>query len=228
MTKISIDVDLNKDPETILKEIQEKAESEMRKRKNKERIDAQLKGLHEKVNSTVGTRFSNINELVRALAVHTTPALRDRILGVTSTGRRKTITMNEELFQTIKERLTKGEDSKAQIARDLGVSPSQVRKVEKGGYDQKFGSSASVSQTREDIPREPEEESDLDEGTTDRDLAPEDEDEVNPHLSSLPSSTEDDMIQKPAPSTNPNLSKGKLSSSVTRPPIRRLEEDVDV
>ncbi|MBL63246.1 MAG: hypothetical protein CMI30_07520 [Opitutae bacterium] len=139
MTKISIDVDFNKDPEAILRDIQEKAKSEVAKREKKELITAHLETLHLKVNEAIGTSYGNANDLIRALAHCATPTLRDRILGVTSSGRRKTITMTQELYDGVKAGLKQGNLSKAQLARNLGVSTAQVRKVEKGGFDQKFG-----------------------------------------------------------------------------------------
>jgi len=139
MTKISIDVDFNKDPEVILREIQEKAKSEVQRREKKERAAAHLEILHNKVNEDVGTSYNNVNELIRALALYATPSLRGRILGTTTSGRRKTVTMSEELYGKIKASLAESENTKAEIAREHGVSPTQVTKVERGGYDAKYG-----------------------------------------------------------------------------------------
>ena len=140
MTKISIDVDFNNDPESILEEIRQKAKTEVEKREKKERTDAHLENLHAKVNDEIGTSFNNANELIRALAAYATPILRDRIVGVSSTGRRKTVTMTKTLVRQIKGDLQDGSKSKAQVARDAGVSSSQVTKIQRGGYDLKFDS----------------------------------------------------------------------------------------
>ncbi len=152
MTKISIDVDFNKDPESILEEIRQKAKSEVERREKKERVAAHLEKLHEKVNDEIGTSFKNANDLIRALAAYSTPVLRERIIGVTSTGRRKTITMTPTLLEQIKGDLKDGNKTKAQIARDSGVSPSQVTKVQQGGYDSKFSSGDSTEEESEAEP----------------------------------------------------------------------------
>ncbi len=91
------------------------------------------------MNEAIGTSYGNVNELIRALAAYATPTLRGRILGVTSSGRRKTITMTKENFDKIKEDLASGAKNKAEIARERGISPTQVTKVERGGYDAKYG-----------------------------------------------------------------------------------------
>ena len=54
MTKISFDVDFSKDPELILKEIQERAKAEVEKRESKERNAAYLSKLHVTVNEKTG------------------------------------------------------------------------------------------------------------------------------------------------------------------------------
>ena len=63
----------------------------------------------------------------------------------------KTISMNRETFHSVKNLLSKPQPNKAAIAREIGVSVVQVRKVASGGYDKKFGSStdatSSISKT---------------------------------------------------------------------------------
>ena len=72
MTKISIDVDFNKDPEAILRDIQEKAKTEVAKREKKELITTHLEKLHLKVKLTLGRTaalaLSAHRRLARALA----------------------------------------------------------------------------------------------------------------------------------------------------------------
>jgi hypothetical protein len=140
MTKISFDLDFSKDSETLLKEIQDQAKAEVEKREGKERAKAYLSNLHETVNEKIDTSFSNITELIRALADHASPLMQERISGSTATsgGRRKTVSMNLELYEKIKEALAKPSPNKAKIARESNVSVVQVRKVAEGGYDQKF------------------------------------------------------------------------------------------
>jgi len=48
MTKLTFDVDFNKDPEEILKEIQERAKAEVAKRESKIKYAAFLSKLHQK------------------------------------------------------------------------------------------------------------------------------------------------------------------------------------
>ena len=147
MTKISFDLDFNKDSETLLREIQDQAKAEVEKREGKERAKAYLSNLHESVNEKIGTSYNSVTELVRALAEHASPAMRERISGSTAiaTGRRKTVSMNRELYEQIKEALAKPSPNKAAIARETNVSVVQVRKVAEGGYDEKFGGSSVES-----------------------------------------------------------------------------------
>ena len=140
MTKISFDLDFNKDSETLLREIQDQAKAEVEKREGKERAKAYLSNLHETVNEKIGTSYNSATELIRALAEHASPAMRERISGSTviAGGRRKTISMNRELYEQIREALAKPSPNKAAIARNSNVSVVQVRKVADGGYDEKF------------------------------------------------------------------------------------------
>ena len=145
MTKISFDLDFNKDSETLLKEIQDQAKAEVEKREGKERAKAYLSNLHETVNDKIGTAYGSVTELIRALAEHSSPAMRERISGSTAGGRRKTVSMNQDLYEQIKEALAKPSPNKAAISRETNVSVVQVRKVAEGGYDEKFGGSSVES-----------------------------------------------------------------------------------
>ena len=158
MTKISFDVDFSKDPEQILKEIQERAKAEVEKRENKERNAAYLSKLHESVNEKIGTEFNTVSDLIRALTPFAAPALRDKLSGTTASGRRKTISMNKTIFEEIKKLLTESDPNKAAIARKTGVSVVQVRKVAEGGFDSKYigsDSSSGSSSTPKESPSLP-------------------------------------------------------------------------
>ena len=165
MTKLTFDVDFNKDPEEILKEIQERAKAEVAKRESKIKYAAFLSKLHEKVNEEIGTEFKSINDLIRALTQFANPKLKEKISS-SETGRRVTISMTGELFREIKSKLALPNPNKAAIARETGASVVQVRKVASGGYDQKFSeaksstlstppSSVSSSLPKADLPSAP-------------------------------------------------------------------------
>ena len=158
MTKISFDIDFSKDPEQILKEIQERAKAEVEKRESKERNSAYLSKLHESVNEKIGTEFNTVSDLIRALTPFAAPALRDKLSGTTASGRRKTISMNKTIFEEIKKLLTESDPNKAAIARKTGVSVVQVRKVAEGGFDSKYigsDSSSGSSSTPKESPSLP-------------------------------------------------------------------------
>ncbi len=156
MTKISFDLDFNKDSETLLREIQDQAKAEVEKREGKERAKAYLSNLHETVNEKIGTSYNSVTELIRALAEHASSAMRERISGPTviAGGRRKTVSMNRELYEQIKEALAKPSPNKAAIARESNVSVVQVRKVADGGYDEKFEGTSVESVASESKPVE--------------------------------------------------------------------------
>ena len=143
MTKISFDVDFNQDPEKVLKEIQKRAEAEVAKRESKEKHARYLSSLHETVNKEIDTNYKNINELIKALTSFATPAFRDKLSTSTPGGRRQTISMSKEIYDKIKSALAEPNPNKAGIARETGVSVVQVRKVDSGGYDKKFGGAIS-------------------------------------------------------------------------------------
>ena len=139
MTKISFDVDFNQDPDKILQEIQKRAEAEVAKREAKDKEKNYLSKLHEVVNKEIGSDFKNINALIRALTKYASPSVRNKIDSTTPSGRRKTISMNKEIYDEIKTLLSKPNPNKSAIARETGVSVVQVRKVAEGGYDEKYG-----------------------------------------------------------------------------------------
>ena len=87
MTKISFDLDFTKDSETLLKEIQDRARSEVEKRESKALANAYLATLHETANQKIGTSYKNVSELIRALAEHASPVIRERIAGTAPSGR---------------------------------------------------------------------------------------------------------------------------------------------
>ena len=138
MTKLTFDVDFNKDPEEILREIQERAKAEVAKRESKIRSASYLSKLHEKVNDDIGTDYKSISDLIRGLTQFANPKLKDKLTSSSSTGRRITVSMTRELFDDIKSRLAQPNPNKAAIARETGASVVQVRKVASGGYDSKF------------------------------------------------------------------------------------------
>tara|TARA_B110000008_G_scaffold126190_1_gene128778 strand:+ start:1545 stop:2981 length:1437 start_codon:yes stop_codon:yes gene_type:complete len=152
MTKISFDVDFSKDPEKILQEIQERAKAEVEKRESKERNAAYLSKLHEKVNEKIGTEYKSVSDLIRALTPFAAPSLRDKLSGTTASGRRKTITMNKDVYEEVKKLLSEPNPNKAAIARQTGISVVQVRKVADGGFDEKFGGVTSTSTVKTSPP----------------------------------------------------------------------------
>ena len=140
MTKLTFDVDFTKDPEEILKEIQERAREEVAKRESKEKAHAYLTRLHEVVNKEIGTSYKSLSDLIRALSTYTKGgAVRDKVAKTSPSGRRITISMNQEIYEKIKSLIAQPNPNKAAIARETGVSVVQVRKVAAGGYDNKFG-----------------------------------------------------------------------------------------
>lgn len=144
MTKLTFDVDFNKDPEEILRDIQERAKAEVAKRESKEKTKFYLTSLHKRVNEDLGTKYASINDLIRALTSYANPKGRAKV-AISPTGRRVTISMNKEIFDEIKSLLAQPNPNKAAIARQTGVSVVQVRKVEKGGFDKKFGGDSAPS-----------------------------------------------------------------------------------
>ena len=200
MTKISFDVDFSQDPEKILQEIQKRAEAEVAKREAKDKEKNYLSKLHEVVNQEIGTDYKNINSLIRALTKYASPSVRDKIENTTPSGRRKTISMNKEIYDEIQTLLAKPNPNKAAIARETGVSVVQVRKVAEGGYDSKFGGVVSVGK----VPPMPKPEPAKDELPAPS-LPPIDDGslEETPSLAPLPPVAEEDSKSDDLPPTLP-------------------------
>ena len=192
MTKISFDVDFSKDSETLLKEIQDRAKTEVEKRENKERAKAYLSNLHETVNQKIGTSYKNPTDLIRALAEHASPGMRERISGSTSIGRRKTVSMTKDIFAKIKEGLAQSAPNKAAIARETGVSVVQVRKVATGGFDERFDDESKGTPSPTPLIEEPV-------GTTDE---PEEEIPAVEPESIEEESTPSESLSEPEPSSD--------------------------
>ncbi|MBT3635999.1 MAG: hypothetical protein HN531_03600, partial [Opitutae bacterium] len=149
MTKISFDVDFSEDPEEILKQIQDRAKAEVEKRESKDKVSAYLAKLHEKVNADLDTGYKSATDLIKALTPFASPALKDKLSSTSASGRRKTISMDKETFDKIKELLAEPNPNKAAIGRESGVSVVQVRKVASGGYDEKFEGDALTDSNKE-------------------------------------------------------------------------------
>ena len=156
MTKISFDVDFSQDPEKILQEIQKRAEAEVAKREAKDKEANYLSKLHEVVNKEIGSDYKNINALIRALTKYATPSVRDKIENTSPSGRRKTISMDKETYDSIQTLLARPNPNKAAIARETSVSVVQVRKVASGGYDKKFEGDDSTVVTKKEEASAPE------------------------------------------------------------------------
>ena len=139
MTKLTFDVDFTKDPEEILREIQEQAKQEVAKRESKEKANAYLANLHKFVNEEIGTSYKSIDDLIRALSAFSkSGSIRGSSTKLSASGRRVTVSMTQQIFDDIKSRLSEPNPNKAAIARETGVSVVQVRKVATGGFDSKF------------------------------------------------------------------------------------------
>ena len=137
-SKVTFSVDLNKDPDELFEEIKLRIEREMKRKGSADRTCAFLEKLHEISNEHTGSTFESTNDLIRALADFASPAMKSRVLDSSPTGRRKTISMNKELYEQICAQLAKPNPNKAAIARKTGVSVVQVRKIASGGYDKKY------------------------------------------------------------------------------------------
>jgi len=137
-SKVTFSVDLNKDPDELFEEIKLRIEREMKRKGSADRTFAFLEKLHEISNEHTGSTFENTNDLIRALADFASPAMKSRVLDSSPTGRRKTVSMNQELYEQIRALLAKPNANKAAIARKTGVSVVQVRKIASGGYDKKY------------------------------------------------------------------------------------------
>jgi len=228
MTKISFDVDFSQDPEKILQEIQKRAEAEVAKREAKDKEANFLSKLHELVNKEIGSDFKNINALIRALTKYASPSVRDKIVSTSPSGRRKTVSMDKDIYDQIKSSLSAPNPNKAAIARETGVSVVQVRKVADGGYDKKFGGETSDVNPSPASAPEPEVE-DLSPPSLppiNEDSAPADE----PTLSSLPpieNETEESPALPPIPESADTLSEAQNleAPSLNLPPPPSFGED---
>jgi hypothetical protein len=220
MTKLTFDVDFTKDPEQILREIQERAKIEVAKRESKIKTVAFLSKLHEKVNQEIGTDYKSVNELIRALSQFANPKLSEKIGSTSASGRRVTISMNRELFDQIKTKLSEPNPNKAAIARETGASVVQVRKVASGGYDQKFSSDStsrpsSISSTPDPITPTPIQEDDANEN-----LPPLTPPAPSPALDlpPVPSATGDDSSSSDASPELPPIAPPSMSDEVAEEP----------
>jgi hypothetical protein len=209
MTKISFDVDFSEDPEKILQQIQDRAKAEVDKRESKERVSAYLSRLHEKVNNDINTEFKSTTDLIRGLTPFASPALKDKLSATSPTGRRKTISMDKETYDNIKDLLDQPSPNKAAIGRETGVSVVQVRKVASGGYDDKFGAGA---------PSAPSEESPIEEEAD----SPAEEAEEKPFVFGLPPSPGDDESEAEPPA--PDLPEPPSFEALDEPPAPDLPE----
>ena len=144
-SKVTFRVDLDKDPDLIFEEIKLWIERELKKKGSGDKNSAFLSKLHEIANEHIKTSFKTTNDLIRALAEFASPKMRDRIFDSSPTGRRKTISMSQELYDQILSLLSKPKSNKADIARKTGVSVVQVRKVAFGGYEKKYGKLKATS-----------------------------------------------------------------------------------
>ncbi len=144
-SNVTFSVDLDKDPDLIFQEIKLRIERELKRKGSTDKQAAFLSKLHEISNEHTDSSFRSTNDLIRALAEFASPKMKARIQDSSPTGRRKTISMNPELFDQISGLLAKPGANKAKIARQTGVSVVQVRKVAFGGYDGKFDDGSKQS-----------------------------------------------------------------------------------
>lgn len=142
MSKITLKIDTSLSYEKALQEFEKIYNEELQKNEKKEKLDSFLGNLYKLANSQLNTNFSNTNALIQALIPYTTSTFKEK-LNASSATRRKTISMSKEIYQKIKTLLSEPNPNKAAIAREVGVSVVQVRKVAVGGYEKKFGTSNS-------------------------------------------------------------------------------------
>ncbi len=190
MSKLTLKIDSSLSYEKALEEFEKIYKQELQKNKERQKFDSFLGNLHKLVNSQLNTNFSNTNGLIQALIPYTTSAFKEK-LSAKAAGRRKTISMNREIFVKIKDLLSKPNPNKAAIAREVGVSVVQVRKVAAGGYEKKFdssnNSSVSSATSSKKVKKIP-----------------------------FPASINQTSLQL----SNSGATKSKLDNSVTRPPMR--------
>ena len=116
-SKVTFSVDLDKDPDLIFEEIKLWIERELKKKGSGDKRSAFLSKLHEISNEHIKTSFKTSNDLIRALAEFASPKMRDRIFDSSPTGRRKTISMSQELYDQILSLLSKPKSNKADLLR---------------------------------------------------------------------------------------------------------------
>jgi hypothetical protein len=144
MNKITLKIDSSSSYDKALEEFNNTYKKEVEKKINNDKINSYLCNLHKHVNSKLNTNFGNTNSLIQALIPFASSTFKEKLQN-SATGRRKTISMNKEIFFSIKNLLSCPSPNKAQIARQVGVSVVQVRKVADGGYDKKFLSNSDDS-----------------------------------------------------------------------------------
>lgn len=194
-SKVTFSVDLNKDPDELFEEIKLRIEREIKRKGSGDRTSAFLEKLHEISNEHIDSDFSTTNDLIRALAPFASPAMKSRIMDSSPTGRRKTVSMNKELYEQICSLLAKPNPNKAAIARTTGVSVVQVRKIASGGYDKKYKGTKLPEADKPGLP------------------LPQLKPTPRPKLPLSPP-------KPPAPGLRPVLKKDR---SVTRPPMRMIK-----
>ena len=193
MSKLTLKIDISDDYDKALQEFEKIYKQELDKNKESIKLDSFLSNLYKLVNSQLNTNYSNTNSLIQALTPYATSAFKEKL--TTSTiGRRKTISMNKEIYLSILSLLNTTSPNKAAIAREVGASVVQVRKVASGGYDKKYGRVPSSSR-------------------------PEAKTTLNDDTSSI-TLTQNPLPTVPvAPPKNKELSHS-TNSKITRPPMR--------
>jgi len=151
MSKITFKIDNSLSYEKALEEFEKIYKRELETDKKRKKIDSFLSNLHNLVNSQLNTKLGSVNSLIQALIPYSTPSFQEKI-SKSKTGRRKTISMDKETFLSIKQLLSKPLPNKAAIARKIGVSVVQVRKVASGGYDKKFKTSMDSITSKDIVP----------------------------------------------------------------------------
>ena len=102
---------------------------ELKRKGSSDKNAAFLSKLHEISNEHVDSNFKNTNDLISALADFASPAMKDRILDSSPSGRRKTISMNKELFEQIADLLSKPIPIKLRLPEKQVSASSKYRKL---------------------------------------------------------------------------------------------------
>ena len=152
MSKITFNIDPSQSFDEALEEFEKLYNNELDKNQRRQKKDLFLSNLYKLVNSQLNTNFKSTNCLIQSLSPFASSSFREKLSKTTSSGRRKTISMNKEIFFSIKKLLSKASPNKAAIAREVGVSVVQVRKVATGGYDKKYGLSTPISLKTKESP----------------------------------------------------------------------------